>query len=117
MSVNLELIDPETGEPQDWERGHVSSHLVEAAKVMEQEKGSINVPSPSELDRAQQILRWLTWLPQRTDEFIVMGFALGFSSRHIGRRVGKSYNTCLRRNNRCLDLIADRLNDSRKPWS
>ena len=117
MSGYLKLIDPETGEPQNWERGHVSSHLVEAAKMVEQEKDSTNVPSPAKLDRAKQILRWLTWLPQRTDEFIVMGFALGFSSRRIGRRVGKSYNTCLRRNTRCLDLIADRLNDSRKPWS
>ena len=59
----------------------------------------------------------MTWLPQRTDEFIIMGFALGFSSRHIGRRVRKSYNTCLRRNIRCLDLIADRLNELSKPWS
>ena len=111
MSVNLELIDPETGEPQSWERGHVSSYLVKAAKIVEQEKGSTNVPSPAKLDWAKKILRWLTWLPQRTDEFIVMRSALGFSSRSIGRSVGKSHNTCLRRNIRCLDLIADRLNE------
>ncbi len=117
MSVNLELIGPETGEPQSWERGHVSSYLVEAAKMVEQEKGSINVPNPAKLDRAKQILRWLTWLPHRTDEFIVMRSALGFSSRSIGRSVGKSHNTCLRRNIRCLDLIADRLNELSKPWS
>ena len=89
MSVNVELIDPETGEPESWERGHVCSHLVEAAKVMEREKDSINVPSPSEIDRAKQILGWLTWLPHRADKFIVMRGLFWWDTR--SRNVAESY--------------------------
>lgn len=135
-----DLIDPRTGEPQRWERGHVRSHLAVALDTLKRlpmpARGlpggarahwpaTINDAveaygydqavvhkgaSPMEIQAMEWAISWMWWLPLAKDPVIVTGFASGVSSRRIAKLVGRNHQHCWRRDRFCLQLIAERLN-------
>ena len=136
-------VDPVTGEPATWERGHVRSFIAEALDVLRRlpmppgelpadpgcawpltikavaeaygyDKSVVTKgASPAEVVKMDRTLAWFWYLPRVKDPVIVSGFALGMSSRRIGKMIHKSYEYCRLRDRLCLELIAERLNQNK----
>ena len=137
-------IDPVTGEPVVWERGHVRAALCEAMDTLRKlplpvgeapppprslwpllvrsimeaygysEATTTTRASAQEIDKMDRTLAWFWWLPQRKDPLIVSAFAVGLSSRRVALMVRRSHEHCRRRDRACLELIAERLNGAKE---
>ena len=133
-------VDPQTGIPRRWERGHVRSYLSVALDTLRRlPMPPRSLPggsrahwpqtvddaveaygytaavahrgaSPPEIQAMDWAIGWMWWLPLPKDPLIVSAYAMGISGRRIARLVGRNHQHCWRRDRFCLELIATRLN-------